>query len=771
MDHVESTIIETDGEGNPSVEPVSETLVGLKARVSSQRWQDLVDEARRKLAIVKEVCQLRKQSGKSWRRCLHQVAPEVPWPTFLGWRRRLAMRPGPRWERLLDRRDPPAPRKVLQEVRNATVALRKGDPRMSPAEARKHLTELYDDDGHLSNATLYRIWRKADLVRPDQGDPGRFERVERCYGGGGLALLGAAAAETGVPRAMARAALKAGQAVAAGQPRKEDAPRPSGRDEQGRFQKEFNHQVRAGVEPGRADERWRSDDRKRERCQLSGLQTLSLNEETVANRMLAIGLTPLLTDRRGFDGLDGPQGAWLGTVGPAYRPSTLDKTLTELALLKTDAALWEEHGRRWADYAHQWAPGGENWLQCAVFVDQHKEPYWTRQFALSGKVDRIGQVVPCLTRVSVTGGPGVPLRMQTFAGTRKLGEGLVELLEEVEQVAPIKGPFRLVVVDAEACNYEVLRALSSLKNHHAITVVKGALRKSVKVDPLGEWENYRERDQIRPVTLRWEGGKAPEGGLTLRGVEMDRKGGRHPHRTLFATTIPEELLLPTYVANTYLFRWPTQENVYRNARNGGGLDHTHGYGGEQVANFTVERKQDEATTELARARRALEREQNERDQIKSLTPASKETSDQNTKAADPLVRRAETRVRQAEKRLSRAEEAQGALSRYPDETFQRDTTRENIASCLSLMIMMLIEYVLRTYCGGLKMELRTFIEHFVRAPVTVRTTFQRILYQLEANPRSPERTEQLRRACDEINRRKIRRDERLLRFEVIDPPH
>ena len=87
-----------------------------------------------------------------------------------------------------------------------------------------------------------------------------------------------------------------------------------------------------------------------------------------------------------------------------------------------------------------------------------------------------------------------------------------------------------------------------------------------------------------------------------------------------------------------------------------------------------------------------------------------------------------------------------------------------------MMVMLLVEWVLREYFGGLRMQLRTFIEQFMLTPVTVRTTRHRIRYQIQANPRNLERTEQLRGACAEVSRRRLRRDGRLLILEVVDPP-
>ena len=61
------------------------------------------------------------------------------------------------------------------------------------------------------------------------------------------------------------------------------------------------------------------------------------------------------------------------------------------------------------------------------------------------------------------------------------------------------------------------------------------------------------------------------------------------------------------------------------------------------------------------------------------------------------------------------------------------------------------------------------IDQFMFLAVTVRTSRRRVLYQIHVNERQSERMKQLQGACDAINRRRIHRGERLLKFELIDP--
>ena len=82
------------------------------------------------------------------------------------------------------------------------------------------------------------------------------------------------------------------------------------------------------------------------------------------------------------------------------------------------------------------------------------------------------------------------------------------------------------------------------------------------MEEAGPWEHYRERDQIRSgwVTLRGEG--APEEGLRLRAVELERIGSRNPQRTRFATTASGEKLTAPEVVSLYRPAGPTRSNIF-----------------------------------------------------------------------------------------------------------------------------------------------------------------------------------------------------------------
>ena len=258
----------------------------------------------------------------------------------------------------------------------------------------------------------------------------------------------------------------------------------------------------------------------------------------------------------------------------------------------------------------------------------------------------------------------------------------------------------------------------------------------------------------------------PDEGFAMRGVEMHRPDSRQEHKTLFLCNWDEQQLSTVEVATAYLSRWPNQEQGFRNGRNGGGLNHSHGFGGELVTNVAFDTKVEKAERKLEKAKDHLTDAEGLRDTVvQQIGPGLAKPKAEDEDA----LKKAEAQVRKAEKAVVKANNDLVDACKMPREIYARDTGRDNIMTCLKLNMLLLLEFVLREYFDGLRMEYRNFIEQFVMLAVTVRTSRRRVLYQIHSNPRQPQRMEQLRAACEAINARKIHRDEQLLRFEVIEP--
>jgi len=195
------------------------------------------------------------------------------------------------------------------------------------------------------------------------------------------------------------------------------------------------------------------------------------------------------------------------------------------------------------------------------------------------------------------------------------------------------------------------------------------------------------------------------------------------------------------------------------------MDRSHGYSGAKVTHVALATAQEKAQKREERAAKAVESAKASEERARLLV----ESTPKPPRAARENLIRAEREHRQAEKQQQVAQQEREKLSTTPREIYVRDTTRDSLVTCLKMTVFMLIEFVLKEYFRGGRMDVRTFIEHFIRLPVFMRQTPTLVVYQIEANLRSSDHTRWLREACDEVTRRNIRVDNRVLRFEVLPP--
>ena len=162
-------------------------------------------------------------------------------------------------------------------------------------------------------------------------------------------------------------------------------------------------------------------------------------------------------------------------------------------------------------------------------------------------------------------------------------------------------------------------------------------------------------------------------------------------------------------------RWPRQEQLFRNARNGAGAERSHGHGGELVAHVALETQRERAERRLKARQSGVERAEGDYALMKEAAANNRDAASRRAVAlAVEKVKRAQRDVQRATAQLDR-------LPSMPTEIYARDTGRDSIMACLKTHAVMLLEYALRAYFGAAPMEWRTFIEHFVPLPVNIPT--------------------------------------------------
>jgi hypothetical protein len=117
-------------------------------------------------------------------------------------------------------------------------------------------------------------------------------------------------------------------------------------------------------------------------------------------------------------------------------------------------------------------------------------------------------------------------------------------------------------------------------------VLKGPNARGKELEDAGEPQLFRERDQLRDGTLTLMDHKSHEE-FEIRAIEITRPDSRNPIVYFFITNVSEEVFKAPEIAEAYLGRWPNQENVIRELRQGAGFNHSHGYGRVAVSNVAL----------------------------------------------------------------------------------------------------------------------------------------------------------------------------------------
>jgi len=754
------------------LDPQVPELRELKAQLSEKRWQARVKKAHQHLAVVKalaEAC----PDGVVHRAALKAVAPQVSWTSARRWWTNYHTRAGDDWERLLDRRLPERPWETPPEWKRLVCLLARQDPRPSLKEIRQRLMEVFGEKADLSDGTLAKILKAEGLSARSESR----ETVVSLSGGGGLVLLLAALEESGIGGALAGALAGVVDKLEA--PEAETVIEIQGRDARGRFTKVYNqdrqsHLAEHGGLFGSIDAR--PGERDLRQLRVSQLSTASLEQH-----IRALVALPLLTERRGTVGLDGPAGAWLEVLCPVpYRAATLDKTLNQLKVLNVGEALWQAHAQVWWQLSRQWA--GEGWRQIVVYIDASKDPWWTHRFATSAPVSRIGRVQPCLSRVALSSGPGVPILVEVGSGQTPIKPVLWSLLDQARAVLGDNAVGRLTVIDAEGCQRELIEAFLADPDRDLLTAFKGSLAQGKTVEACGPWVAFKT-GAVREAQVNLNPTK--DEALTVRIVEMRRGDDSRPVALRVLSTAPVEALSSVEVLEAYLGRWPYQEDLFRRGRDGLGLDRSAGFGAAAVNHVALLDKRD-------RAERARERAEHDYTQaceaemasIEILRPRLERLQQCQAEADTPLDGRQTRPAReafetfchrgqqseQARQALARAEQHCDKLAQQPDTLYVRDTALDTITTCFKMALMALLEFICQEYLDRYRLMPRTFIEAWMALPVTIRQSRYELIYEIAPNPRDPSMTRRLEEALAKITERRIRyRGRRLVARLGSDP--
>ena len=784
-------------------EPRTKKAKRVKSLISATNWDKRVAAAQEDERKVLAVMALVKE-GDSLNDAVGKVGGDQGRSTLKRWVLRYE-RNG--LEGLIDTRTP-------RETKARIAALHAASPEVSAQEVAESLVEE-GVKAPPSASSISKEFRRSDDRRKYAAAKERESKpkvVELPLAGAELLL--AAELETGVMGSLTdmvmAIAREAKEAAGDAEPAKDTV----GRNRLGHFTVKYN--AERARKPGQAIAGYlRSAGEKAHGRVPTWPRFVRERRGSIARKVETLVLSWALADTKGWNSLRAEKVAGLQPLtGYAYMPSTLAKMTSALAISAAGDRFLEAVGGRWHQVASKrW---GERGAIAALYVDNHAKEVWSSLYTLSGKVSHLNRVMPCITTTYVHTGAGAPLVAAVQSGAAPLAPRLLEFVEKTEKQLE-EEVRRAVVIDAEGSTFDVLesfvgRNADETKSRIIVTPLRPsrAPESEIKHGPGSYYRPYREHDELRigRATLTHK-----SSGRTL---EIGTLEVRREHRETDTILLTNGLELGESgrdLADLYFARWPLQENAFKE---GGalGLAEHRGNCADMVANIAVETKLEKlgrqrraAETKLAdlegqRGSRELEAKkagdeyheattelQQRRTKLDALIGVGLRDGKELGQAAvghqAALARTEATaianRKAQAKKEENRSkresltavtEKIAGEEAKLSKLKMIRrlDVEPEKILTATKLALSLLITFALREYLAIMAMASQTFLSRVVCLPGRREIVGCEEIVILYENPRDPEVNQAVRAACNILNERNLRREERNLCYRVEPRP-
>jgi len=787
--------------------PSTPELQRVKSRVSPESWQRRVEKAYANEKVVKEILSA-VQGGLSLNAAVKRYLPAG--------RRSWAMRRVPAYrehgiEALFDTRTPREP-KVTRACREAVQAARASNPTLTVSGALEILRE--QKVCPLPSATtIKREFALADRRGRDQEQPreGPAPKTVAFPLAGGELLL-AAEIETG-----AVAALTATVTDIARKAKEESGDRVPQRDvkhrsRRGRFTKTYNRLRRRKRGEQTARYLLPAADKAKGRVPCWP-RFVRERPQTIDAKLRMVTFGWMVCRTKGWAALRSRDAADLESLtGFAYRPATLSKMVSALAVSQAGDPLLETVGRHWHQVAERHF--GEPGAMAAIYIDNQIKEVWSSLHTMSGKVSHRNRVMPCITTTYAHTGAGTPVVLTVQSGSAPLAPRVVELVAQVERTLESEVE-RAVVIDAEGSTFDLLASFTRGRR-----VLVTPLRPSrapglkLKFTRGSYFRPYRDNDELRVGRCTLTRSSTNQS-LDLWALIVR---GRHSRQdtVLLTNGLDAELgleLTGRELADLYYRRWPVQENAFKQGAVLG-LDKHRGNCSRMVANVAVVTKLERLEGKARRITEKLDVLGAERGE---LDAAANEAAKEHTRSQNALATRRRrldvhiesgktqgkmfastavehqqalikaerqaTVMQQACKRRDANQEETAKLERQLAENAEQrahlepqrhirqlDVAADKILTATKLVAAMLISFASRVYLTTMPMTAETFISRVLslRGRKEIGALDERVVFY--ANPRDPEVTAAVRAACEVLNRRGLQREGRRLHYAVEEDP-
>jgi hypothetical protein len=379
------------------------------------------------------------------------------------------------------------------------------------------------------------------------------------------------------------------------------------------------------------------------------LRLALLQPATLRGQLLTLLFLQAVGLRRTWDlrGYTGTALALLTNRQLAYGYRHTERFLAELAQVGADEVLTEALAS-WTASLWKRQQAVEGSPSPVFYIDGHRKAVYTDHLIPRGLVGRLEKILGCRALVVLHDQEGHPLLVTTYRGDQHLTVGLPALITRYEQAADLRSLER-VVVDREGMAAEFLATLAS-QGRTVVTVLR--------TDQYAGLESFREVGEFVPLRVDRQGKVTREVALARFSIPLpehpgqaldlrvalirdlcrqilceeqpedgdgprrwdEKPDGTHEHwldASWQATPLPAQptttKLIPIVttateadaveLAQTYIRRWPAQENAIRDWLIPLGIDVNHGYGKTPVINSEVAKKREALQRRLENVQR------------------------------------------------------------------------------------------------------------------------------------------------------------------------
>jgi hypothetical protein len=781
----------------------------VKSRLSAASWEARVAEAQRAERTIKQLLAT-VERGASLNEAIAKHLPAR--------RRGWALRQVGRYREegfdgLIDTRMPREPR-ISGTCSDLLQGARQANPRLTVEEAE----DILSVQGVVpmpSPRTIKREFMRADAKRraawkraKRRAAPSRqVSTIDLPYAGGELML--AAEAETDAVAALTAAIVKVGELAR----RAAKGRRPSRdrryRSRRGYFTRVYNRARRRKAGEEIAWYLHPAEEKAKGRVP-SWPRFVHEDAASIGAKLWMLTFSSVMMGTTGWGALRSPDMAGLESIaGYAYMPSTLAKMISAMAIAGLGRPLLQVVAETWHRVAQErW---GEPGAMAAIYIDNHAKEVWSSLFTQAGKVSHRTRVMPCITTTFAQTGAGTPVVLSVQSGSAPLAPRLFDLVEQAE--ATLEGQVkRALVIDAEGSTFDVLESFDKA-NRVIVTPLRPSRAPELELSYTrgSYYRPYRDKDELRVATC------------TLRhkmsGRTLDKLGAlmvRRPHRDNDIVLLTTGLRLGFEgrdLADLYFRRWPVQENYFKYAVVLG-INRHRGNCGRMVANVAVVTEIEQLEQRIKRDRTTYAERVSASDALAHAAAADKKADARaqallatRRRRLDEIIAEGRTQGRafaratvDHHQALAHAEQCTAAAKNAIDtlkrnQTQQKtlaerlatdkarrkhlepqrkirqlDVAQEMILTAMKLTAAQLIAFALREYLVSMPMTTETFALRVfsIRGRKEVADEEERVFFY--ANPRDPPVTVALREACRRLNKRRIQRAGRRIRYQVEVPP-